>query len=188
MRHWRLMNFLVIITIFFLHASLSAQDQQWSGSIKGGVLFPGTVTIDPPGWDVDTETGWIINAKADALMSPKFSLGALIGFAGTSAEDSNDGTSIFNIGATMKAWFQMQNGWYLRPGILLSYQSITGDFDDVTGFNAGAFVEIASPLKNKYSAIVGELGFISQPAGGNSDADVTFAPIFYIQIGYEFGG
>jgi len=43
------------------------------------------------------------------------------------------------------------------------------------------------PLK-KYNAIIAELGFMSQPAGGNSDVDVTWAPIFYLTVGYESGG
>ena len=43
------------------------------------------------------------------------------------------------------------------------------------------------PLKD-FNAIVAEIGFTSQPSGGNEFADVTWAPIFYLTIGYEFGG
>ena len=38
------------------------------------------------------------------------------------------------------------------------------------------------------SMFVGEVGFISQPAGGADDYDLTFGPIFYIAGGASFGG
>jgi len=67
------------------------------------LLFPGTVTISPPGVDVDTEMGWILHLKADALLSPKFSMGG----AGTSAEESSESVSFMNFGGTLKAWFSL---------------------------------------------------------------------------------
>jgi hypothetical protein len=70
----------------------------------------------------------------------------------------------------------------------LAYQITTGDaFDDVKGLNVGFTFEAAFPLKD-FKAIVAELGFTTQPSGGNADADVTWAPIFYLTVGYEFGG
>ena len=82
----------------------------------------------------------------------------------------------------------MQNGNQVRAGLILAYQMTSGDvFDDVEGFNAGFTGEYVITLKDK-KAVVIELGFTSQPAGGNADADVTWAPIFYLTVGYEFGG
>ena len=79
-------------------------------------------------------------------------------------------------------------GIQLRPGVVLAYQSTTGDaFDDLTGLNVGLSFDVVFPLKG-FNAIVGELGFMTQPSGGNEDADVTWAPIFYITVGYEIGG
>ncbi len=60
--------------------------------------------------------------------------------------------------------------------------------DNVTGLDVGGIFEIAKPLKGGKNALVGELGFITQPSGGNEDADVTWGPIFYLAFGYEFGG
>jgi hypothetical protein len=48
--------------------------------------------------------------------------------------------------------------------------------------------EVVKPLANSKNALVGELGFITQPSGGNEDSDVTFGPIFYLAFGYQFGG
>ena len=64
----------------------------------------------------------------------------------------------------------------------------SGDsFDDVEGLNVGFTGEFVFPLENK-KAVVTEIGFTTQPAGGNADADVTWAPIFYLTVGNEFGG
>ncbi len=151
MKIFRMITILFLIVIFCLSGTVLAQEQKWSANAKFGLLFPGTVTISPPGVDVDTEMGWILNLKADALMSPKFSIGALVSFAGTSAEESSESVSIMNFGGTMKAWFPLESGWHIRPGAVLAYQLTTSDaFDDVSGLNVGAFVEGAVPLKNKY--------------------------------------
>jgi hypothetical protein len=82
----------------------------------------------------------------------------------------------------------MRGGNQIRAGIILAYQMTSGDaFDDVEGLNVGFTGEFVFPMKDK-KAVVAELGFTSQPAGGNEDADVTWAPILYLTIGYEFGG
>jgi len=189
MKNFRFLLTGLVLMTFGICSNLFAQGQSWAANAKFGLLFPGTVTISPPGVDVDTEIGWILHVKADALVSPKFSIGGLVSFAGTSAEESSESVSIMNFGGTLKGWFPMQNGWQIRPGVLLAYQLTTGDaFDDVSGFDIGAFAELAIPLKTRFNAVVAELGFISQPAGGNTDADVTWAPVFYLQLGYEFGG
>jgi len=178
---------MVFVTVFFL-STAPAQTESWNMTIKGGLLFPGTVNIDPPGWDVDTEMGWMLNICGDAMVAPKLSLGGFIIYAGTSAEEFDESASIFTLGGTIKGRFTMQSGWQLRPGLAIGYQMIGGDaFEDVNGLDVGGIFEVVKPLANK-KALVGELGFITQPSGGNDDADVTFGPIFYLNVGYQFGG
>ena len=174
------------ILVFTVSTSVFSQDQSWNLNFKGGLLFPGTVSVD--GFDLDTEMGWLIHGNVDAMVAPKLSLGGFILIAGTSAADFDESASITTLGATLKGRFTSSSNMQFRPGIAFGYQMIGGDaFDDVKGLDIGAFVEVVKPLQNK-NALVGELGFITQPSGGNDDADVTFGPIFYITVGYEFGG
>ncbi|MCX5754261.1 MAG: hypothetical protein NTW97_11600 [Candidatus Krumholzibacteria bacterium] len=178
---------LVVLSISVGHA----QEQQWNLTFKGGPLIPGTVTIDPPGGDVDTDMGWLLNAYIDAMVAPKLSFGGFLLLAGTSASGggTDSGATVATLGATVKGRFTLQNGMQLRPGLAIGYQMISGDaFDGVKGLDVGGIFEIVKPLANNKNALVGEVGFITQPAGGNSDADVTFGPIFYLAFGYEFGG
>ena len=165
---------------------LQAQSQSWNFNIKGGLLLPGPVTIE--GFDVDTEMGWIFNAAYDALLAEKISMGAYFSYAGTTPENGDASANILAIGGTLKARFTLKGGTQIRPGLILAYQMTSGDaFDDVKGLDVGFTGEVAFPLKKK-NAIVAEIGFTSQPSGGNADADVTWAPIFYLTLGYEFGG
>ena len=92
------------------------------------------------------------------------------------------------IGGTLKGRFALKGGTQLRPGVIFAYQITTVDeVDDINGLNVGFTFEAAFPLKD-FNAIVAEIGFTTQPSGGNSDVDVTWSPIFYLTVGYEFGG
>ena len=175
-----------MIALFLVISTGYAQNQSWNMNFKGGIMLPGTVTIE--GNDVDTEMGWIINTAYDAMVAEKFSMGGYLFYSGIESE-YGDAANILTIGGAFKGRFTMQSGTQIRPGLILAYQMTSGDaFDDVNGLNVGFTLEVAFPLKKKYTAIVGELGFTSQPSGGNEDADVTWAPIFYLTVGYEFGG
>jgi len=115
-------------------------------------------------------------------------MGRIHYYFGASAEDIDESATIFTLGGTIKGRFTIQSVWQRRPGIALSYQMVDGDaFEDVKGLNIGGIFEVVKPLQNK-RALVGEQGFISQPTGGNEDAVVTIEPIFFLTIGYEFGG
>jgi hypothetical protein len=178
-----LVSFLIVL---FVASFATSQEQSWNVNFKGGLLFPGTVSVE--GYDVDTEMGWMIHGYFDGVVAPKLSLGGFILFAGTSAADFDESANIITLGGTIKGRFKAGTSIYLRPGLALGYQMIGGDaFEDVKGLNISAIFELVKSLQNK-NAIVGELGFITQPAGGNEDADVTFGPIFYLTVGYEFGG
>jgi hypothetical protein len=186
MRKNRLIVFLLVLFMLSMTSLLQAQSQSWNFNIKGGILMPGTVSIQ--GFEVDTDMGWIANAAFDALLAEKISMGGYFFYAGTSPEGSDQTANIMTIGGTIKARFTLKGGTQIRPGVIFAYQMTTGEvFDDVNGLNIGFTGEVAFPLKNK-NAIVTEIGFTSQPAGGNSDVDVTWAPIFYLTLGYEFGG
>jgi hypothetical protein len=173
-----------IVTVILSISTVNAQN--WNMNIKGGVMLPGTVSIE--GVEFDTETGWIINTAYDAMVAEKLSMGGYFFYSGVTAEYNGEGANIMAIGGTIKGRFPMRGGNQIRAGIILAYQMTSGDvFDDVEGLNVGFTGEFIFPLKNK-KAVVTEIGFTTQPAGGNADADVTWAPIFYLTVGYEFGG
>jgi hypothetical protein len=186
---------ILLLCMVLVSLSLSvgnAQEQKWNFTFKGGLLMPGSVTIDPPGWDFDTGAGWLFNANFDAMVAPKLSFGGFLMLSGPSVTLLGDdyGVTVTTLGATIKGRFNLQNGMQLRPGLAIGYQMTSSDAytDNVKGLGIGGIFEVVKPLANSKNALVGELGFITQPSGGNSDVDVTFGPIFYLAFGYEFGG
>jgi len=186
---WNYKTILVILVALLLFGSVAqAQKQAWNWNIKGGIMLPGTVSIE--GFDADTELGWIANTAFDAMVAEKLSMGVYFFYSGITEAETGESLSanLMSIGGTLKGRFTLRGGTQLRPGVIFAYQTTTGDaFDDISGLNVGFTFEAAFPLKD-FNAIVAELGFTTQPAGGNEDADVTWGPIFYLTVGYEFGG
>ena len=135
----------------------------------------------------DGVAGPLLIATADALLSNRLAAGAyaLVAFSGA----YDEAATIFDLGLTLKARFPVRSA-EIRVGPVLAYQRISVDVssvDDSSGLNIGAVFEVLFPLTSTLNGI-GELGFISQPTGGNDDTDVTFAPILYVAAGVGFGG
>lgn len=167
-------------------AAAPAEKRWWLGA-KAGFLLPGTVTID--GTDFDSDSGLLANITLDGVVAPRLCLGGFLLYGSSGLEGEVDAT-VITVGGTIKGRFPAGN-MEIRPGIVLGYQTITGeafeDSDDSTGIDVGGTVELAVPISPK-SDFLGEIGFVSQPGGGNEDSEITFGPIFYIAGGASFGG
>jgi hypothetical protein len=176
----------ILLMLFLTTSAVQAQKQSWNMNFKGGLMLPGTVTVQ--GYDAGTDMGWIGNLAFDALVAEKLSMGGYFFYSGVTAEDTDNSANILGIGGTIKARFILKGGTQIRPGVILAYQMVSGDdFEDVKGFGVGFTGEVVFPLKD-FNAIVAEIGFSTQPSGGNEYVDVTWSPIFYLALGYEFGG
>lgn len=68
---WNYRTILVIVIAILLSSSfVHAQKQSWNLNFKGGILLPGTVTVE--GYDGDTELGWIVNTAFDGMVAESF--------------------------------------------------------------------------------------------------------------------
>ncbi len=168
--------------------------ESWDLALKAGVLMPGSVYVEIADRDFDTSAGPLFLASVDAVVAPKLSLGAFLLHARPSVTVLGDdyGGTITTFGATIKGRFGKPGAIQFRPGIALGYQLIgssesNSGLDDVKGFDVGGLFEVSIPTGGSLRVPL-EVGFISQPAGGNSDTDLTFSPIFYLAAGIEFGG
>ena len=175
---------LVATALVHLPDTASAGTRTWNLGAKGGYLFPGTATVDAGDFagEMETEGGLAISLTGDALVAPRLSIG---GFAFAAALDD---VTVTTLGATIKGRFAASPTVELRPGIALGYQKIDVDgADGLTGLDVGGFVELAIPRPGSQTEWLVEVGFITQPAGGNSEADVTFGPILYVAAGIGYG-
>lgn len=179
---------LVCVSLCLPASSFAEEPSSWNIGIKAGVLLPGEVYVSWPGVYVGTDAGLLLGVKAEAMVAPKLSVGFFFQHGSTTLTDYNETANIDTLGGTIKAHFTQAGGIQIRPGIAIGYQTISSSAfsEDISGLDVGGLIEVAFPTE-KGKAITAELGFITQPAGGNSDTDVTFGPIFYLTIGYEFG-
>ncbi len=160
--------------------------ERWAIGGAVGVSLPGTIYVGSSG-EFDTETSYVLDLFADAIVAPMFSIGGFITHAPLVSEDTD--AKLWSLGFTMKARFAMSNRMALRPAVVIGYNSITiddSDLDAFQGLNVGAHLDLAIAL-SRSGGLVPRLGFFSQPVGGNGDLDLDFAPIIYAAVGYEFG-
>ena len=169
--------------------SFTSTSRRWNVNLKAGVLTAGEVYIEEADTTIDTEAGFLGQVDLDAYVAPMLSLGVFVLIATTEESESGEEGTVTTIGGTLKGRFGGDR-FEIRPGVAFGYQQIDVDVSgvkDTKGFDVAAVLEFAY-YTSKKMAIVGELSFISQPAGGNDDSDVTFAPIMYFAGGVEFGG
>jgi hypothetical protein len=143
-----------------------------------GYLNGGDVSVEDD--EVETDGGPLVSLAVDSIVTPRMSLGL---FAVATSLDAGDDTArITTLGGTIKARFGAPTGTQLRVGVALGYQRMTiedADVEAIQGFDIGPIVEVAFPT-SKSMRVVLQASALSQPAGGNSDAEVTFAPMGYM--------
>jgi hypothetical protein len=166
-------------------AAQEASDVQLT--LGAAVVLPGTVYVEPYDWD--TGTGFGLSAALDYSIVPRLSAGLFVQYtsAGFSEIDVTGKTTGF--GAALKVIVGDPKKTHFKVGATLLYQmnSLDGaDVDDAHGLGVGAIAELLYPVSPKVCA-VGQLGFTSQPSGGNSDATVTWGPLFFVGAGVAFG-
>lgn len=163
-------------------ASGFAPPRSFALSAKAGVLTSSEIYVDDV--SLDSDVGPLMVAKLDTFIVPRASLGVqgILAFP----KLADEGVTLLNAGATLKLHYEI-GSVRLCPGLALSYQRISSEyFDAVEGFSPGAFVELGVPFARHSSGVV-EVGFLSQPNGGNEDSTVTFGPTWYLAFGAELG-
>lgn len=154
----------------------------WALGAKGGAFLGGEVYVEP--FYADANAGPMLGLFADSIVVPGFSVGAFMNFVSTGIDSAS--ASLLNMGVSMKARFPVGEV-SVRPGLTLGYQQIFSDLETVTGFNPGMVFEVGIPA-SETTGVLFDVGFFSQPVGGNEAAEVEFGPIFYFAAGVEFGG
>jgi hypothetical protein len=167
-------------------AAFDFDGQKFEIGAKFGTIFPGEVTVDDG--DHDTKAGTMFAIRAESVITPKISAGVFYQNISNSTK-ADDSITTNAIGGIVQFRFTTAPNLQFRPGLTLGYNfDISGDAlqNSATGLEIGALVEAAYCIKDGHM-ITGELGFVTQPAGGNSDIDMTYGPTFYFLIGYAFG-
>ena len=142
----------------------------------------GSVSFGDLGVDVDKEPGLVFKFSYDNISSDGNSFGFFLQYAPTvalsygSLEESGTMTEY---GIALKTILNPGSDTEIKPGVNLGYRTVTASgMDDVEGFGVNASLQIVP--KNQKSKMYFDVGFLSQPNGGNAETTVTFAPILYL--------
>ena len=163
-------------------------------AVMAGIVLPGAIYSDPPDEEIDTTSGLIVRATLDNPVTSRFSAGLYANYISSTAEFgslSSDFT-VISIGGAFKTSITLSETMTIRLGIGVGYQMTSADEvgehgEDITGFDLAPITELAVKLSNGMTGVVTLTGF-SQPSGGNDDATVSWAPIFFLAGGLQFGG
>lgn len=188
-----LLALVVVLVLISLPAESSANfaNKEYDAGLSIGYWFPGTIDIE--GTDVDQDGGILFRAIGDMYVAPKFAVGAYFNYwSGTMSYGSLEVDAWFyEIGVAMKPRIILSPTMALKPGLNIGYRKSdreslsAGETTEADGLGVNLSVELQILLQNGYIFYV-DGGFFSQPAGGNEDADVTWAPIMYLSVGIGF--
>jgi hypothetical protein len=97
---------------------------------------------------------------------------------------TDSGATLIEAGVTMKPRFFIGEKMALKPGLNIGYRYYDAEDDFVAGDALGLnfSLEIQYDMGADFLPF-GEIGFLSQPWGGNEDTDITYDPILYFLVG-----
>jgi hypothetical protein len=157
--------------------------------ITAGLWLSGDVRVASPGFDLTKNTGLLLRIFYDAFVAEKFGVGAYANFSPISVEGSDEGATLIEFGGSLKPRFPLGDGnVVLKPGLNIGYRMISSNIPAADKINAlGLNVSVEIQFASKAGVVpFAEVGFLAQPARGNSNSDITFAPIIYLGGGIVF--
>jgi hypothetical protein len=126
----------------------------------------------------------------DFYLMPKMSMGVYTSVSPVSYGESGETATELDFGGSLKGRFLIAHGAVaLKAGVNIGYRYIASKFkyaDGVSGFSIGPSIEVQFATGSSIAPHI-EIGFLSQPAGGNTYTNVTFPPIFYFGGGCSLG-
>ncbi len=125
----------------------------------------------------------ILKAEGDYYLQKfnnNFGIGLFASF-GSPWYDGFEETSMIEFGPTLKWKFNLEQV-ELIPSLYIGYRSYEGDAGDGLGINLSFKAQFP---RDKFIPFV-DIGFLTQPAGGNDATDITFSPLFILGGGVGF--
>jgi hypothetical protein len=157
--------------------------------ITASLWLGGKIRIEDYGVKTDKNPGFLLKVFYDAYIVEKFSIGAYASFAPVSVEFYSTSATSYEFGGSLKGRFPLSDGsMVFKPGINFGYRAISSDYyriDESDAFALNGSFELQFDTKGKFVPFI-EVGFMTQPVGGNDYTSITFPPIFYLGGGVAF--
>lgn len=168
--------------------SQDAQPKDLMLGLKLGYLGSGTVRV--AGAAFGTTASHDLGVVLDYKVAPKLYMSMHFFMHNFSVEGISE--NMMDIGGSFKAVIPTRNERVmLRPSLNMGYGALPeiqigkSSVDSSSYFLIGPSMEIIYNTMGNYD-LVGEIGFISAPTGGNSDFTVTLGPTLILRGGIYF--
>jgi len=173
---------MLVAMILMVPGRTSAQESPGGLSVAGGLLLPGTVSVD--GYDLDSESSLLVRLTYDSFRMPTLGFGAFLNYSNVGVEGETGSMITLGVGIKPRWLVGAAQDQFLDIGLNIGYRTVESDAfsDTVEGLAVNMSVEWIKPLDATRDLIF-DFGFITQPSGGNDYADVTWGPIFYLSAG-----
>jgi hypothetical protein len=175
-----------LLLVFASVVTAAPQDTEYEVGASAGFWLSGTIDVE--GVDADKDSSFLLRAFADMYVTPKFAIGAYINYSPTEVEGVESSATEF--GMAIKPRFFMSPEISIKPGLNIGYRALSADeefADDVDGLAVNLSIEGQYHMEDSLVIPFVDIGFLSQPTGGNDFADITWAPIMYISFGAAYG-
>ncbi|MBN1397282.1 MAG: hypothetical protein JXA06_04540 [Bacteroidetes bacterium] len=155
--------------------------------ITAAYWLAGEVTVG--GSYADKEGGLLLRAFYDEYIMPKLGVGFFVNFSPVTYEGSGVDITMIEFGGAIKPRFPLADGKaVLKIGLNIGYRMESSDFERLDKVDAlGINLSVEVQFKTESSiAPFAEIGFLSQPVGGNEYYDIQSPPIIYLGGGVAF--
>ena len=176
---------LAVLALFPLCISAShAQGEKNEFGVSVGMLTAGEYYVAEFDMYQGTSSGLMLHAFYDHFVATHFGLGVFFSFSRPELNFFEEPASYTEVGFALKPRFFLGDIVTLKPGLNLGYRVVNESFieDPIIGLGIDLTTEIQFNIAQAFKPYL-DLGFITQPAGGNEDSDITFGPTFNARIG-----
>ncbi len=138
----------------------------------------------------DKEASVLIKFFYDTYVIEQLGVGVYMHFSPLFVEESEDVIHMYEFGGSIKPRFPIADGAaVIKPGVGIGYRVYSSPenphMDEINSMGLNVSVEVQFDAKSTIVPYF-EIGFLSQPVGGNINTDVTFPPFIYFGVGIAF--
>jgi len=137
----------------------------------------------------EKDAGLLLRLFYDEYIIEKLGVGAYVNFSPVSSAGISTGATMFEFGGAIKPRFPLAEGKaVLKLGLNIGYRMQSSDIpamDKIDAMGLNLTVEVQFATSSSLAPFI-EMGFLSQPVGGNQDYTVQFPPIMYFGAGVAF--
>lgn len=153
---------------------------------SAGLLAAGEVYIANFDQFFDLESGISLFGVYDFFTRDKFAVGTNANVAFPSREFLGETLNFYEPAMVLKAKFSPTATASYKPGFNLGYRLITSDdLDTIQGLGLNLTNELQFQVSENFTPFI-DLGFITQPDGGNDVFNATFSPLVVLHAGIAF--